>query len=364
MSSDGHRARSSDVPRAGAAPVVLVTGVLKPRRGMEVALLELARGLAEHRRVEILLVHGSDPGDAPVPVTALPTTGRLRRDRALRRFLAARPDADIVLCGLWATAHVMVVAPSMLERSVGWEHSLTTARLQDAGPRTRARMILAGRAYRRCRAVIAVSDEVAITLRRAWQVDALVVPNLLPVAAQAPSASTSPGTASTELLMVGALVPPKNHALALAALALLPDDISLSIAGDGPLRARLVALAGTLGVADRVTWLGHVDGVGDLMAGADLLLAPSSSETFGYALLEAGAAHLPVVALDVPVVRDVVGALAPGLLVRHPGPTELAAAVRTALSPDASWDFATSDQRRQARFGREGVLRTWRSVLD
>ncbi|WP_256842678.1 glycosyltransferase [Ornithinimicrobium cryptoxanthini] len=357
-------------------PVVLVTGVLRPRRGMEVALLELARDLSADRRVEIVLVHGPDPGDAPVPVTALPPHGRLRRTRALRRLLAERPDADIVLCGLWASAHVMVTAPSVLRQAVGWEHSITAARMRDAGPRTRLRIGLAGRAYRRCRAVVAVSDEVAIALRHHWQVEAAIVPNLLPAltliragAAGNPAPATQgaapdvPPAPVPHLLTVGALVPPKNHALVLQALALLSGQWSLTVAGDGPLRARLGLLADSLGIADRVTWLGHVDSVPDLMASADLLLAPSLSETFGYTLLEAGSAHLPVVGLDVPVVREVVPAVAPGLLVTEPEPAALAAAVRAALSPRASWDFAGADARRQARFGREEVLTTWRQVL-
>lgn len=365
MASDGTAAR--DGTAATDAPVILVTGVLKPRRGMEVALLELARALSGERRpVEIILVHGPDPGDAPVPVTALPPRGRLRRARALRELLARRPDATVVLCGLWAAAHVFVAAPKVLPGAVGWEHSLTAARVRDAGPRTRLRIFLAGRAYRRCRAVVAVGDEVASTLLRLWQIEALVVPNLLPatVHTQAHAEAKSPSTAGG-LLMVGSLVPPKNHALALQALALLPSDWSLTVAGDGPLRARLAELANSLGIADRVTWVGHVDDVPERMASADALLQPSTSETFGYTLLEAGAAHLPVVALDVPVIREVVPDLAPGLLVADPDPQSFAAAVRQVVTGTGAqpWDFAGADEQRRTRFGREEVLAAWRRAL-
>lgn len=370
MASDGAAARdgtvASDGTAAAGAPVIFVTGVLKPRRGMEVALLELARALARERPVEIILVHGPDPGGAPVPVTALPPRGRSRRARALRDMLARRPDATVVLCGLWATAHTVVATPKVLRRAVVWEHSLTATRLRDAGPRTRLRIHLAGRAYRCAGAVVAVSEEVADTLRRTWQIEALVVPNLLPATVHAGAhAEAMPPPTSGGLLMVGALVPPKNHALVLQALALLPADWSLTVAGDGPLRARLVELANSLGIADRVTWLGHVDDVPERMASADALLQPSTSETFGYTLLEAGAAHLPVVALDVPVVRDVVPDLAPGLLVADPDPQSFAAAVRQVVTGTEAqpWDFAGADERRRTRLGREEVLAAWRRVL-
>src|SRR5699024_10447622 len=126
------------------------------------------------------LVHGQDPGHAPVPVDALPPGGRTARRRELRRLLTDRPDARIVLCGLWATAHVARRMPRLLPRSVGWEHSLTDARLERAGPRTRLRMQLAGLAYRRARTVVAVGEEVAGTLQRRWGVESTVIPNLLP----------------------------------------------------------------------------------------------------------------------------------------------------------------------------------------
>ena len=69
--------------------------------------------------------------------------------------------------------------------------------------------------------------------------------------------------------------------------------------GDGPERAHLGALAAELGVADRVTFHGHVprETCLGLIGGADVLVHPSLHDSGGYATLEGMAAGRPVVCL-------------------------------------------------------------------
>ncbi|UZG59304.1 glycosyltransferase family 4 protein [Rhodococcus opacus] len=71
----------------------------------------------------------------------------------------------------------------------------------------------------------------------------------------------------------------------------------LVVAGGGPEYARLTRLAETLGVADRVGFLGHVEGerILDLLCGADALIFPTRRhEGLPLSLLEALAMGLPV----------------------------------------------------------------------
>ena len=69
------------------------------------------------------------------------------------------------------------------------------------------------------------------------------------------------------------------------------------------------ALAARLGIGDRLTILGAVDDriLSDLYRRASLLCMPSRAEGFGLPVLEAMSVGLPVVASDIPAVREVGG---------------------------------------------------------
>lgn len=107
------------------------------------------------------------------------------------------------------------------------------------------------------------------------------------------------------LVFAGRLLAHKRVDLLLAALrrlgslaSLVPHGPLLAIYGDGPERARLVALADELGVAPRVQFHGQVPHLEDVwrgLAGARLVVQPSLREGFGIVPLEAMAAGAPVV---------------------------------------------------------------------
>jgi glycosyltransferase involved in cell wall biosynthesis len=116
------------------------------------------------------------------------------------------------------------------------------------------------------------------------------------------------------------------------------EGVFLWIAGDGPDRAALVALADELGVAGRVRFLGWQVGTGAFFRAADLVAFPSRHEPFGTVTLEAWAYGKPLVVTDVDgpaevvrpeqdavvVPRDDVEALAQGLrrVIDDPGLAE------------------------------------------
>ena len=69
----------------------------------------------------------------------------------------------------------------------------------------------------------------------------------------------------------------------------------LWLAGEGPLRDELQALARTLGVADRVRWLGWRTDRAALLAASTLCTFPSRIEPFGTVMVEAWAAGVPLI---------------------------------------------------------------------
>jgi N-acetyl-alpha-D-glucosaminyl L-malate synthase BshA len=69
----------------------------------------------------------------------------------------------------------------------------------------------------------------------------------------------------------------------------------LIFVGDGPDRHMAEESARSLGIGDRVVFLGKQESVAELLACADLFLLPSESESFGLSALEAMASEVPVV---------------------------------------------------------------------
>jgi len=110
--------------------------------------------------------------------------------------------------------------------------------------------------------------------------------------------------------MLGRIVQQKDPLLfaqaAAAALRLRPDLYFVWI-GEGPMRRRMLRHALLLGVPEgRLRATGQRDGATSLLPAADLLMMTTRFEGMPYAVLEAMAAGLPVVAVDVPGMAEVV----------------------------------------------------------
>jgi D-inositol-3-phosphate glycosyltransferase len=125
--------------------------------------------------------------------------------------------------------------------------------------------------------------------------------------------------------------------------------------GDGGEVVRLMDLATSLGIADRVMLFPPQAQarLADFYAAADVVLVPSRSESFGLVALEAGACGTPVVAAAVGGLRYVVDDGITGALVEGHDPTDHADAVLRVLREPA-W---------QARLGaaaaRHALHLTW-----
>jgi glycosyltransferase involved in cell wall biosynthesis len=91
--------------------------------------------------------------------------------------------------------------------------------------------------------------------------------------------------------------------------------LRLVIAGDGPERRAVEALAASLGVADRTHFIGWTDDLPRFYAALDIFALSSVNEGTPVAAIEAMAAARPVVATDVGGVADVVETEVTGLLV-------------------------------------------------
>ncbi len=168
------------------------------------------------------------------------------------------------------------------------------------------------------------------------------------------------------LLSVGLLIPRKGHDQIITAMPELPG-CTLLVAGEGPERAALEALAVRLGVADRVRLLGpqpHA-ALAQLYGAADALVLASLREGWANVLLEAMACGTPALAGPAWGSAEAICTPAAGLLLEDVTPAAIAEGVRRlfAAPPDRA-----ATRRHAEAFGwgptTEGQLALFRRVLE
>ncbi|MGI8730951.1 MAG: glycosyltransferase family 4 protein [Solirubrobacteraceae bacterium] len=150
----------------------------------------------------------------------------------------------------------------------------------------------------------------------------------------------------------------KRVDLAVRAVAAVDDRrVKLLVLGGGNLQTDYEQLATSLGIADRVRFVGdqpHAR-VPDFYRAADFLVSPSDSESFGITQIEAMACGKPVIITRLPGARDVSSDGVHGFHVEPGDLGELTASVRrmVAVSPAARGAMGAA--------GRERVLSryTW-----
>lgn len=137
------------------------------------------------------------------------------------------------------------------------------------------------------------------------------------------------------VLMLGSLSAEKDPLLAVRTIALVPGA-HLRLVGSGPLAADVADEAAALDIADRVELIGGVDDVMPHLEWAGALLMTSRTEGLPGAVLEAGAASVPTVAVDVGGVGEAVRDGVTGFVVdRSRGAEGLAQALsQLAADPD------------------------------
>ena len=188
----------------------------------------------------------------------------------------------------------------------------TNALLTDEASRERNSVVLtrlAGRlerdAYHACTVLVAISEALADRLVADMGVPRekiAVVPNGVDVHRFDPShVSARRSAPAFTVLFVGSLTSWQGLDVLLHAASAVPD-VEIAIAGDGPDRAALVALAQQLGVTSRVRFLGRVapDDVPALVAGADVCYSGHSAFRSPLKLYEYMAMGRPVISSSVP----------------------------------------------------------------
>lgn len=191
--------------------------------------------------------------------------------------------------------------------------------------------------YKEFNEIIAVSDGTKESLVASYPPLAKktkVIPNGVSLVFDR-SLSRAPKKCPT-ILSVGRLVPQKNFDSALIALAEIENlSFEYIVLGEGGERSNLEKLTKKLGLCNRVSFKGYVSYIEPYLETADIFLIPSRWEGFGLAAVEAMNASLPVIASDVPGLREVIGDCGEtGLLVSPNSTIEISRALKLLINQD------------------------------
>ncbi|MEC3982065.1 glycosyltransferase [Amycolatopsis sp. H20-H5] len=231
--------------------------------------------------------------------------GRIAGYAVVLPFVSRRYEADLVVedffapistmgAPLWTGRPTIGLVQWLNAKEKSRQYKLPFFLVERAGVRAHHRLI-------------AVSDGIAERLRGmnpAVRVD--VVGNGVD-----PAAFEVDVPRGADVVFVGRLeIAQKGLDLLLTAFAAERDRLTgdLVLAGTGPDERRLRALAEDLGIVARVRFAGWVSGAEkyELLGSAGVVAVPSRFETFGIVAVEALASGSPVVAFDIPCLREVV----------------------------------------------------------
>lgn len=159
-----------------------------------------------------------------------------------------------------------------------------------------------------------------------------VVPNIINLERFKREAVRGRAHESLHLLVARNLEKLYDNETAIRAYKLIRHQVpqaTLTIAGTGPERDRLLKLTKDLGMTDGVRFVGQIEnqGMPALMQEADVMLNPSLADNMPVSLLEAFACGLPVVSTNVGGVPFLITHEETGLLIEPGAPAALAAAV-------------------------------------
>ncbi|MGE5537305.1 MAG: glycosyltransferase [Gemmatimonas sp.] len=192
------------------------------------------------------------------------------------------------------------------------------------------------------------------------------VPNFVHAERAMPISRATFGTPGDVPVVVaaGRLHPNKAFDVLIRAMAQVPRA-HLWLAGSGPLDASLKALAGSVGIADRVHFLGWRQDVASLIAAADVLACPSRQEPLGNVVLEGWAQGTTVVAAAAVGPASLIDDGISGLLAPVDDSDAFAAALNRVLS-DAQLRTRLADGGRaafEADFTKDAVVKQYRDLF-
>jgi len=198
-----------------------------------------------------------------------------------------------------------------------------------------------------------------------------IIPNWVDIQKIGSAQSSEERRAGFRVLFVGRLHQVKQVDLLIQAFQLVHARIpstSLYILGNGEQRQSLVKLTNNLGLSASVHFEGQVDQktVFTMMKKSDVLVLPSKVEGNPRVLIEAMANRVPIVATNVPGIKEMIQHKKTGYLIDNQKPKDLAYSIEYVLrnKQDSTNMVKSAYAFAEQNFSKENVLKKIRGELE
>lgn len=288
--------------------------------GAEKVVFDLAVALSCHSNIEVSILSIQEPSDREYVeeikkeygICTFCLSSRLKSFSnlfALKRYLCA--DYDIIHVHLFPALYYISIAKMIFNPHatiVYTEHSTKNKRRTKWIFRMIDRFI-----YSRYNIIVAISSQVKNNLKNAIKSNKIVVINngiFVKQILDSPQLDLKKELSLSEnvslVTMVARFVKGKDYYTLFDSLKLLPNNVHVVCAGNGPLfNAAVECVTRNVLISDRVHFLGLRQDVISILKASDIIVLSSEHEGFSIAMLEAMASQKPFIASAVEGLKDV-----------------------------------------------------------
>lgn len=242
--------------------------------------------------------------------------------KSIRRVIK---DYDVVHVHLFPSLYLAAIASLGLKTKLIYtEHSTSNRRREKVWLRPIEQFI-----YKQYDKIVSISQQTQTALQnwlKAYDKRFIVINNGVDVKK---FESVKCSVNNKSLIMISRFVAAKDQATVIKALQYLDSTVSLTLVGDGENLDKCKDLAKSIGVDDRVHFLGSRSDIAELISSSYIGIQSSNWEGFGLTAVELMAAGKPVIVSDVDGLRQVVEGA--GIIFERGNAKQLAKEIQTIL---------------------------------
>ncbi len=223
--------------------------------------------------------------------------------------------------------------------------------------------LISGTLYNQFDRIICQSEEVRMYVKNKFKISdhkLIIIPN--PVALNSLDHCIKNTGHCKRLIVVARLTPQKGIIRLLDIMKVLPTDYNLTIVGEGSQRAEIEKIIVESNLTNRITLLGLIGNVLEVVSQHDLFVLPSYIEGFPNVVIESLSVGTPVVSFSVSGISDILSDSFNGFIVEQNDLIEFKAKIISAC--ERQWDRDAIREDVYSRYSIERITRLYEKLIS